>query len=74
MLNYTDANQYLGSTPILESSPVGIPNARQCRVNHGLVAVIPSDDITLGAWGARVRGLEKRKKGNREIEKGNFEK
>ena len=56
-----DADQYLGSTPILESSPIDIPNARQCRVNPGLVTAIPFGDITLGAWKARVKSLEKRK-------------
>ena len=61
-----DDDQYLGTTPILESDPIRIPNARQCRVNHGLVAAIPSGDITLSAWKARVKSLEKRKK---EIEK-----
>ena len=45
----SDADQYFGVTPILESSPIDIPNARQCRVNHGLVTAIPSGDITLGA-------------------------
>lgn len=30
-----------GTTPILESEPIEIPNAKQCRVNHGLVAAIP---------------------------------
>ena len=56
-----DANQYLGSTPIMESCPIEIPNARQCRVNHGLPAAIPPGDITIGAWKARVKSLEKRK-------------
>ena len=57
-----DADQYFGTTPILESDPIEIPNARQCRVNHGLVTAIPSGDITLGAWKAPVKSLEKRKK------------
>ena len=56
-----DVDQYLGLTPIMESCPIDIPNARQCRVNHGLVTAIPSGDITLGAWKARVKSLEKRK-------------
>ena len=30
-------NQYLGTRPIMESCPIEIPNARQCRVNHGLL-------------------------------------
>ena len=66
-MNYN--NQYLGTTPILESAPIDIPNAKQCRVNHGLVAAIPSGDITLGAWKARVKSLERRKKRNRELKK-----
>ena len=71
-------DEYFGTTPILESDPIKIPNARQCRVNHGLVTAIPSQDITLGilqrrkvtlgAWKARVKSLEKRK---REIEERN---
>lgn len=31
-------DQYLGTKPILESEPIDIPNAKQCRVNHGLPA------------------------------------
>lgn len=42
--------QYYGTTPILESEPIEIPNAKQCRVNHGLVTAIPFEDITLGVW------------------------
>ena len=43
--------QYLGTTPILESEPIEIPNTRQCRINHGLVTAIPYDvGITLGVW------------------------
>ena len=41
-------NQYLGTRPILESDPIEIPNAKQCRVNHGPVAILPSGDITHG--------------------------
>ena len=29
-------NQYLRARPIMESCPIEIPNARQCRLNHGL--------------------------------------
>ena len=61
-LEKRDTDQYFGATPILESSPIDIPNARQCRVNHGLVTAIPSGDITLGAWKARVKSFERRKK------------
>ena len=46
-------DQYFGTTPILESDPINIPNAKRCRVNHGLVAAIPSGDITLGVWKAK---------------------
>ena len=56
--------QYFGTTPILESAPIDIPYAKQCRVNHGLVAAIPSGNSTFGAWEARVKSLEKRKKRN----------
>lgn len=45
-------------TPIMESCPISIPNARQCRVNHGL----PSGDITFGAWKVRVKSLERQRK------------
>ena len=48
-MNYNE-KQYFGTTPILESSPIDIPNARQCCINHGLVAAIPFGDITLGVW------------------------
>ena len=66
-------DQCLGTTPILESEPIAISNAKQCRINHELVTSIPSEDITLGvfkrkapaAWKARVKILERQK---REIE------
>ena len=69
-------DKYSGITPILESEPIDIADVRQCRVNHGLVAAVPSGDITLGvfkrmvpaAWKARVKSLQKQK---REIEERN---
>ena len=54
-------DQYFGTTPILESKPIEIPNARQCRVNHGLVTAIPFGDITLGVWKTK-KEIEKLKK------------
>ena len=79
-------DQYFGTTPILESDSIAIPNVKQCRVNHGLVTTIPFEDITLGvferrkvgAWKARVKSLEKRKRqieerNRKEIEKRNRE-
>ena len=72
-------DQYFGTTPILGSDSIAIPNAKQCRVNHRLVTAIPSEDITLGvlerrkvgAWKARVKSLERQK---REIEERNRKK
>ena len=43
-------NEYLGTTPILESEPVNIPNAKKCRANHGLVTAIPCEDMTFGIF------------------------
>ena len=43
-------NEYLGTIPILESEPVNIPNAKKCRVNHGLVTAIPCEDMTFGIF------------------------
>lgn len=68
-----DVNQYFGTTPILESEPIGIPNAKQCCVNHGLVAAVPCEDITLGAFKrkpfcARLKSLQRQK---REIDERN---
>ena len=42
--------QYFGTTVILESEPIDIPNTRQCQINHGLIAVIPFKDISFGVW------------------------
>ena len=66
--------QYCGTTPILESVPINIPNAKKCRENHGLVAVIPREDMTFGVfkrkptYKMRIKSLEKQE---REIEKRN---
>ena len=52
---------------ILESEPINIPNAKKCRVNHGLVAAIPCEDITFGVfkkklgYKMRIKSLEKQK-------------
>ena len=43
-------NEYLGTTPILESEPANIPNAKKCRVNHGLITAIPCEDMTFGIF------------------------
>ena len=32
------------------SDPINIPNAEQCRVNHGLITAVPSEDITFGVF------------------------
>lgn len=66
-------DQYFGTTAILESEPVSIPNAKKCRFNHGLVMAVPSEDITfrvfkVPAYKARLKSLQKRK---REIEERN---
>ena len=42
--------QYCGTTPILESEPINIPDAKKCRANHGLVAAVPCEDITFGIF------------------------
>lgn len=49
-INDIKTEQYFGTTAILESEPIDIPNARQCRINHGLVAAVPSEDITFGVF------------------------
>ena len=54
---------------ILESGPINIPNAGKCRVNHGLVAAVPREDMTFGifkrkptyAYKMRIKSLEKQK-------------
>ena len=63
------------TTVILESEPINIPNVKKCRANHGLVAAVPSEDMTFGVfrapaykvrapvYKARIKSLEK--KGNR---------
>ena len=71
--------QYCGTTPILVSEPIDIPNAKKCRENHGLVTAIPCEDITFGVfkrklgYKMRIKSLEKQRreieKRNREIEK-----
>ena len=38
-------NQYCGTTPILESELINIPNAKKCRENHGLVTAVPREDV-----------------------------
>ena len=61
--------QYCGTKPILESEPINIPNAKKCRVNHGLVAAIPREDMTFGifkrkptyTYKMRIKSLEKQK-------------
>ena len=63
--------QHCGTTVILESEPINIPNAKKCRANHGLVAAVPSEDMTFGVfralgYKARLKSLQKQ---NREIEK-----
>ena len=62
-----DDGQNFGTTPILESEPIDIPNAEPCRVNHGLPA-----------YKARLRSLQKAKRdaeerNRKETEKENRE-
>ena len=52
-----DDDRYFGTTAILESEPIDIPNVEQCCVNYGLPAYKP-----------RLKSLQKRK---REIEERN---
>ena len=52
-------NEYLGTTPILESEPVNIPNAKKCRVNHGLVTPIPCEDMTFGIFNRKNQLLKR---------------
>ena len=59
-------------TAILESESIVIPDAKRCRVNHGLVAAVRFEDITFGvfrqklpAYKARLKSLQRQK---REIE------
>ena len=66
----------LGTTPILESDLIDIPNVSQCRVNHGLVTAVPSEDITFGVFkrgkvGARKVRLKSLRRQKREIEEKN---
>ena len=42
--------QYCGTKPILESEPINIPDAKKCRVNHGLVTAIPREDMTFDVF------------------------
>ena len=51
---------------ILESEPINIPNAKKCRVNHGLVAAVPREDDVFKrkptyAYKMRIKSLEKQK-------------
>lgn len=46
------------------AEPVDIPNANQCRVNHGLITAVPSEDITFGVfrrlgYKMRLKSLQK---------------
>ena len=66
-------DQYFGTTTILESEPIDIPDARRCRVNHGLVAAVPFEDTAFGvfrkklpAYKARLKSLQKRKRESEE--------
>ena len=43
-------NEYLGTTPTLESEPINIPDAKKCRANHGLITAIPCKDMTFGIF------------------------
>ena len=52
--------QYFGTTPILESEPIDIPNAKKCRVNHGLPA-----------YKSRLKSLQMQKRNRKETEKEN---
>ena len=67
--------QYCGTKPILESEPINIPNPKKCRENHGLVAAIPREDMTLGVfrrklgYKMRIKSLEKQKKEIESVKK-----
>ena len=65
--------QYYGTTVILESEPINIPNTKKCRANHGLMAAVPSEDMTFGVfrtlgYKARLKSLQKQQ---RDIEEEN---
>ena len=60
--------QYFGTTAILESEPINIPDVKKCRANHGLVTTVPCEDMTFGVfralgYKARLKSLQKQKKG-----------
>lgn len=67
-------NEYRGIKPILGSEPVFIPNTNQCRLNHGLVTAVPSEDITLGVfrrsgYKTRLKSLQKKQMEAEKIKK-----
>ena len=75
-------NQYCGTKPILESEPINIPNAKKCCKTHGLVAAIPREDMTFGAfkrkpayeYKMRIKSLEKQQMEIEKRDKKEFEK
>ena len=56
--------QYCGTTVILESKQINIPNAKKCRVNHGLVTAIPCEDMTFGVFKRKKFILKSSNKNN----------